>query len=177
MKNKRITKRQILLIVCCLLFFIGISAGAFLSVKNGTVIEISGSTENSSFIKEFIDINKFMVLVMICGYIPGTAFLLYFLVAYKGFSIGYTVFSIAEADFMKRLSITFAFIPAEFIISFFIIFCTSYFRSFKKPVFSSKGYRQDVNKHKAEILILSITGNIISFICALWKISAVNLLP
>ncbi|MBE6008134.1 MAG: hypothetical protein E7235_02925 [Lachnospiraceae bacterium] len=176
MKNKRISKRQILLGVCCLLFFIGILTGSFLSIKNEAEIVISGSAEHQSFIRGFFDIFKFTALSLICGLVPEISIFLYLLVAYKGFSIGYTAFAISEANILKRLLVTASFVPAELILSFFIIFCASYFPSYKKPVYTSKGYHQDTNKRKTEIIILVISGLIISIICALWKNSAVYIL-
>ncbi len=176
MKKKRITKRQILFGVCCLLFFMGIMAGCCLSIRNSEGINILSNKDNITFIKEFIDIFKFTAIVLILAAIPGTSIFQYFLVIYKGFSIGYTAFSIIEDNILNRILITSSFLPPELLLSYYIIFCTSYFLSNKKPEFQSNGYKQYIKKRNTEITILVISGLLITLICAFWKKLSMDIL-
>ena len=170
MKNKQIIKRQIFLVVCCLLFFLAVLSGIYLAISNNAQISIKDYKENFSFIKEFFDIFKYTFLTVICGFIPEASIILFFLVAYKGFSIGYTAFAITEEGFLSRVLLNASFIPAEFFLSFFIIFCASYFSSYNASKHHLIHNRQEMKKRNAEVIILIALSFIISFVCALWKI-------
>ena len=176
MKNKSLTKRQILFGVCCLLFFISIVSGMFLAYYNSSKIDILNTETNIFFTKEFFDVFKYLFIALVCGFIPEANIFLYFLVVFKGLSIGFTAYSIAEINLLKRLLQTSSFIFPELISTFYIIFCTSYFSSYNIIKNSSKRYTQEKRKRTEEIIILIIAAFVFSFVCAFWKIIFANII-
>lgn len=168
MKDKQ--KRQILLGVCCLLFLIGVIVGALVSLRHGADISVfSINAEKSSTFSSFISVFKFPLMILIIGLVPEARPVMYFIILYKGFSLGYITFSMAEASLIKRLIKTSFFLPQELVLLSFLIMMTVYFSSTAPIKVNTRGYKQEIMRRRTEYVILIFAAILLSFLCSIWK--------
>lgn len=171
-------KRQFILWICCLCLLLGVIIGAVSAVKNGIAVSflsfngITAKLQSATFIKLFFGAFKYTAVAFAAGIVAETHPLTYFLIFYKGFSLGYAAFSIAEAGILKRLAITALFLPPELIICAYIIFTAVYFSSALPVSASVRGYKLEKRRRLTELIILLAASVGSAALCAIWKSTA-----
>ena len=171
-------KRQFILWICCLCLLFGVIIGAAAAVKNGTSISflsfngITAKLQSATFIKLFFGAFKYTAVAFAAGIVAETHLLTYFLIFYKGFSLGYAAFSIAETGILKRLAITALYLPPELIICSYIIFTAVYFSSALPVNVSVRGYKLEKRRRLTELIVLLAASIGSAALCAVWKSTA-----
>lgn len=169
-------KRQFILWICCLCISAGIFIGAVSAVKNGMAISflsfngVTAKLQNTSFLRQFLGAFKYTAIAFASGAVAETHSLMYFLIFYKGFALGYAAFSIADTAVIKRILSTALYLPPELIICTYIIFTAVYFSSASPVSMSARGYKLEKRRRFSEIIILLVLSVVSAAACAMWKI-------
>lgn len=163
MKDYR--KRQILYGVCCLLFLSGIVLGIFTTSARGDRLTLTKF--NEPFWKMVLASFKYSFSCVLLGVLGGKYFLL-FVPFLKGFSLSYITFGL-DLTGIKRLVFTALFLIPEMVLTAFLFFVTVYFLSIAPICPSQRGYKTEIKRRSAEIVILFCSSLIIALLCGLMK--------